>query len=230
MQRGQKPRYEPPEITLEREQFIWETRISQRAKGAKIALLFEERFGETVSQAHISRVLKKYREESKLKIEELVTQERTEQNELMDWAISQAALGWQKSLASKTTTKNHREIMVPGTEGNEDAEDKDSDEKAKRRKFQPTEPYVKTTNEIQIEELIGDPRFLRILVDASQRKAKLFGLDAAPKSPKNDEGDNPDPTGARPWEALAAVLQQSKEIIAAAKAGLADSGDEDAET
>lgn len=189
MQRGAKPRYEPPEIAIERELYVWERRVSKRETYPEIAKSFEKRFGETISEAQISRILKKYREIDKGRIKDLVEQERVEQAALIDWAISQAVRGWKSSRKTRTKKIVTKENGIDPRSGND---------------------YNKDITAEETEDQAGDPRFLKVILDASTRKSKLYGLDAAPKSATGEDEENPDPTGAKPWESLAQVILDSK--------------------
>lgn len=203
MERGRKPRYEPKEIAIERELFIWELRITERKTYPQIAQSFAEKYGESISEAQISRILKKHREARREAIAELVDTERVEQDEILNWALAQAVSGWKKSLGDKRKAITTRKNGIDPKFGNEYSED------------------IET---LETEEQAGDPRFLKVIVDASNRKSKLWGLDAAPKPAQPPEDNDPDPQGAKPWEALAAVIQSSRERI---KREEAQEGNED---
>jgi hypothetical protein len=160
MQRGKKPRHDPPEIAIEREKSILQWRMEQRASYPKIAQLFEEKYQDTISGAQISRILKKHRESYLQDSFELVEQEFIEQNELINETISAALLGWADSRKDKHKKTKTVENGTDPKSGND---------------------YEKTIEALETEPQAGDPRFLKILLDASQRKAKLWGLDSAPK-------------------------------------------------
>jgi hypothetical protein len=193
MDRGRKPRNEPPEIRVEQELYVWELRVSQRKTYPEIAKQFEEKYRESISEAQISRILKKHRELYNDKTQELAAAERAEQAALLDWAISQAVLGWTDSRKERVKKTTSKETGVDPRSGND---------------------YNKDIEAEEVEGQAGDPRFLKTILDASQRKAKLWGLDAAPKSAVGQDEDNPDPTGAKPWEALAQVIRESRELSA----------------
>ena len=171
MQRGKKPRHEPPEITLERERAILEWRINERASYPKIAQRFTETYQDTISGAQISRILKKHREAYLHDSKDLIEQEFIEQNELINLTISEALIGWKDSRNKKRKVVKTVETGTDAKSGNE---------------------YDKSIETLEEEEQAGDPRFLKLLIDASTRKAKLWGLDAAPKSATKDEDEEDD--------------------------------------
>ena len=188
MKPGQKKKYLPQEIQIERSAFIWRLRVEEHLSYDAIAQRFHAMYGEPISLSTISTMLKHERLLRLEQIQDYIDRERMEQALFLEGVMREALHGWRRSQKeTKKTIKGKRS---------------GSNEKIG--------PFQEESEIIEAHEQIGDPRFLKVFIDASARKAKLLGLDMiAPEAtpPETPEID--------PFLNLAEAIRQSTQQIQA---------------
>ena len=131
-----------------------------------------------VSEATVTRELRSLSEEWKEAAKEDIEAIKARELRKLDRIESEATKAWERSLQDY-----NRKVVSerPGKEA--------KDEKAKGR-------GKDRTASIETGSQNGDPRFLRIILDCQERRAKILGSDAPTKVAPTD------PTGTQPYKSM----------------------------
>jgi hypothetical protein len=191
---GRSPRRQKKatdDLRLERQFFVCNLRFHEKLSYIEIAERYQQTYNETIAVSTIGEWIREHRKRYLAEIDGMLDVEREEHRAILDYALSEAVKGWRNSLQP---TKKKSVIVENGIEpktGN--AYDKQiiGDEE--------------TSN-------AGDPRFLKVMIEALNRHAKLTGIDPAPKSAQRVDAPEANPDK-MPWAIMAAALQDKFEAL-----------------